>query len=79
MADVRYKVCDRCGKKIEYSGKWVSLLYGVRKSGSKIKVCKVYSGNLSGYDYLEHSMELCSECTEELSDFLNKPNEEMEK
>ena len=79
MAEVRYRVCDRCGNKIEYKG-WVAKLFGMIKEHNQFKVYQSCNGNPSGYDYTERHVELCDKCTEQLKHFLNgKSLAEMEK
>lgn len=79
MAEVRYRICDRCGRKIEYKG-WVAKLFGMIKEHNQFKIYQSYNGNPSGYDYTERHVELCDKCTEQLKHFLDgKSLAEMEK
>lgn len=70
MGEVNYKICDRCGKEMNYRKGWTSKLFGIEKIGSKFKARRYYCGNVTGYDYLDRGIELCVECTEQLNDFL---------
>ena len=70
MAEVRYRVCDRCGNKIEYKG-WTAKLFGMIKEYNQFKVYRPYCGNPSGYDYTDRHVELCTECTKQLMRFLD--------
>ena len=80
MAEVSYKICDRCKKEMNYRKGWTSKLFGIEKKGSRFKVRRYYCGNVTGYDYLDRGAELCVECTGQLMDFLNgKALAEMEK
>ena len=71
MSSITTNICDRCGKEIKYHG-WVTKFRNVLKKGSKIKIFQTYNGCPTGYDYHEHQVELCSECTEQFKMFLNE-------
>ena len=70
MGEVSCKICDRCGKEMNYRKGWTSKLFGVDKKGSEFKIRKYYCGNITGYDYLDVYTELCVECTEQFKEFL---------
>lgn len=70
MAEVKYRVCDRCGNKIEYKG-WTAKLFGMIKEHNQFKIYNAYCGNPSGYDYTQRHVELCDECTKQLTCFLD--------
>lgn len=70
MGTVTYKVCDRCGKKMTYSG-WTAMVRTHR-----FKITELFNGNPSGYDYCDEYIELCSRCTAKLKDFLKGDEDE---
>lgn len=65
------RICDRCGKAIEYVG-WTAKLRNVFKKGKRIKIYEFLDGNRSGYDYHESCYELCAGCTSQLEEFLKE-------
>lgn len=69
MAEVKYKICDRCGEKMNYNTGWTSKIFGIKKV-IRLKVVKYFCGNQDGYSYSDYQIELCKKCTEELFDFL---------
>lgn len=69
MATITKKVCDRCGRPLEYIN-WTSILKNVLKKGKSIKIHNIYNGNPDGYIYIDERYELCAECTKKLEDFL---------
>lgn len=70
MAKIEYKVCDRCGQKMEYIG-WTARIKNVFKKGKRILITKYYNGNPDGYSYSERYYELCADCTDKLKEFLS--------
>lgn len=69
MATVSYKVCDRCGQKMVYSG-WTAKIKGFKKFGLKLNILKLFNGNPDGYSYSERDYELCSDCTKQFEEFI---------
>ncbi len=69
MGTISKKVCDRCGEQIKISG-WTSKLPW--KRSRRIKLLKLFNGNLDGYSYSEEEYELCRKCTMKLSLFLER-------
>ena len=65
MAEIKRKICDRCGKKIQYSG-WTAFIF----KPQKIKIRQILNGNHSGYAYTDYDIELCKECTRALDKFV---------
>lgn len=64
MAEVTYRVCDRCGDKMDPENGWISRVSG-DKHINKINLRYVLTGYVTSYSY-----ELCSKCTKELENFL---------
>lgn len=69
MSNKTIKICDRCGKHIEYIG-WTGLIK-VHWS-FRFFVRFLFNGNSDGYSYSDLNIELCAECTDELKKFLYK-------
>lgn len=69
MATVTQKICDRCGKPMEYVG-WTAKLRNVFRKGKSVKIHELFNGNPDGYSYSERQYELCADCTENLKEFL---------
>ena len=67
MAEIRKKVCDRCGKEIKYVG-WTTLFRNVPEP-LKMSFYKLLNGNPDGYSYVTGGGELCSECTKEFEEW----------
>lgn len=70
MAEVTYRTCDRCGKRMEYIG-WTAKIKNVSKRGKTVKIRKYFNGNPDGYSYSDSCYELCAECTRGLKHFLS--------
>lgn len=58
MAIKTIRVCDRCGKYIEYRG-WTARIKGLRFR--KIFMRKIFNGNPDGCSYSDWHIELCAE------------------
>ena len=71
MGRISIKVCDRCGKEMEYSG-WTSRVINGVKRGKRVKIRKYFDGNPDGYSYSDWDYEMCNECTKKLEEFLRK-------
>ena len=69
MAIKTIRVCDRCGKYIEYRG-WTARIKGLRFR--KIFMRKIFNGNPDGCSYSDWHIELCAECTCKFEEFLYK-------
>lgn len=69
MATVTQKICDRCGKPIEYVG-WTSKIRNALRKGKTVKIHELLNGNPDGYSYLDNQYELCRDCTKQLEKFL---------
>lgn len=65
MARVVKQICDRCGKKIRYSG-WTALI----SRPKKLRIREILNGNPSGYNYTDYDIELCRDCTRKLERFI---------
>lgn len=63
------KVCDRCGKSIEYIG-WTTKFMNVFRKGKTVRIRSLFNGNLDGHSYLDGCYELCVDCTKKLENFL---------
>lgn len=71
MANGEYKTCDKCGKRMEYTG-WIARIKNVSKVGKTVKIRKLFNGNPDGYSYWDSCYEMCAECTKALEKFLSK-------
>ena len=69
MSSHNYVECDRCGKRFEYRNEMWAAILRIKKP-KKIRVIKLFYGNLSGYDYTQEDYDLCGECTEKLKEFM---------
>ena len=67
MAEIKTKVCDRCGKEIKYKG-WTTLFKKVTPT-LEMSFYKLLNGNPGGYCYFREGGELCSECTEKFNEW----------
>lgn len=71
MSKIEQIVCDRCGKPFEYR---FSDVAGYFIKGIKVRnffyFRKLFYGNSSGYEYMDHAFELCADCTNKLDEFL---------
>lgn len=65
MGTVQYKICDKCGKKIKYTG-WTSKLKNIFQRSGTIPVIKLFNGR----GCHEREYELCADCTKKLGNFL---------
>lgn len=70
MARIYYKVCDKCGKEINYDGK-TSKLFKRISIPIGFRLLSIFNGNQTGYDYSEKYVELCKYCSAQLDKFLN--------
>lgn len=65
MAEIKTKICDRCGKEMKYLG-WTTIF----KKFSKMSYLKILNGNPDGYSYVNYSgKELCAECTKKFEEW----------
>lgn len=69
MATITQKICDRCGKPLEYVG-WTAKIRNDFKKGKTVKIHQLFNGNPDGYSYSDNCYELCADCTKELDEFL---------
>lgn len=64
MAEVKYNVCDMCGRRLDTPRKW-----------KMIRVTKVALSyrTPNPYDYGDYAYELCRDCGQAVYDFIHAP------
>lgn len=68
MAEIRYRICDKCGKKLD-KGIW-----GL-KTWTNVRVLnRCFTLFVPSWD--DYNFELCEKCVKELKTYLRAPNKE---